>query len=530
MISLKVTIMQLGTVTGKTTTRSFTFEAESRVKKSDYVALKDPEGEWVLASIEGISTDGIRTRADAKVIGYRDNRGFLKTPKIPFSTDTPVFTADEDFIKETLGLRDSGAYIGLLEGYSLKVRIPIENMVKKHVSVLAKTGAGKSYLTGVIMEELAEHKIPVVVIDPHGEYYTLQFPNSKPSERKFMQMFGIEPKSYRSSVQIFGLRTGKEIRLNSRLSVEEICNMMPAKLPANQKNLLYTAVRNLENREYSISDIIDEVGKSRSQAKWDLISSLEFLMKTGLFSSKPTNPEEIVQQGKISIIDLKEARPEIQQMVVLKLAEDLFSARKRGKIPPFLFVLEEAHNFCPERGFGEVASSKILRTVASEGRKFGMGLMVVSQRPARVDKNILSQCNTQFILKVTNPNDLKAIGDSVESLGSGARDEIRDLPVGSAMIVGVTEHPLIVDIRIRRSEHGGDTVKMQQRVVEEDETPESIHLMFPPKVSKEDIISRYRGIDAVDLLKYPIWRVFASEGRGQMVFYIDGITGEMVYE
>ena len=532
--------MQLGTVIGKTTTRSFSFEAEARIRKTDYLSVKDPEGNWILAGIDKITTDGTKTRADASVIGFRDNRGFLKTPNVPFAPGSPVFAAETQFIKGIIGLKDSGAYIGLLDGYDLKVRLPIENLIKKHISVMAKTGTGKSYLTGVIMEELAENRVPVVIIDPHGEYFTLQSANSKPSERKFMQRFEVEPRSYRNQVQIYGFRMGKEIKLNSRLDAEEIMQIMPAKIPANQKVLLYSAVKKLEGQEYSLTDVMDEIGKTKSQSKWSLISSLEFLIKTNLFSTKPTTPEELVQDGKISIVDLKEARPEIQQMVVMKLAEELFSARKRGKIPPFLFVLEEAHNFCPERGFGEVASSKILRTIASEGRKFGMGLMAISQRPARVDKNVLSQCNTQVILKVTNPNDLNAISESVEGMGVGVKDDIRDLPVGVAMIVGITDQPLIVDVRIRRSEHGGDNVKMQQRYVEEETGPPAVHAMFQPKVTREDLLFRYKGADAVDFLKYPLWKVSAKSGKPRTLnegdksrlpaIYLDGMTGSMVFE
>ena len=522
-----VLLMQLGTVVGKTTTRSFSFEAEARIRKTDYVTIKDPEGTWVLANIEKITTDGAKTRADVAVIGFRDSRGFLKSPGVPFAAGSPVFTAETQFIKNVIGLRDSGAYIGLLDGYDLKVRLPIENLIKKHISVMAKTGTGKSYLTGVIMEELAENRIPVVVIDPHGEYFTLQSANSKPSEARFMPRFDIEPRAYKSQVQIYGFRMGKEIKLNSRLSAEEIMQILPARIPASQKALLYSAIKKLEGQEYSLTDVMDEIGKSKSQSKWSLISSLEFLIKTNLFSTKPTSPEELVQDGKISIVDLKEAKPEIQQMVVMKLAEELFSSRKRGKIPPFLFVLEEAHNFCPERGFGEVASSKILRTIASEGRKFGMGLMVVSQRPARVDKNVLSQCNTQVILKVTNPNDLKAIADSVEGMASGVKEDIRDLPVGVAMVVGITDQPLIVDIRIRRSEHGGDTVKMQQRRSEEEpDSSGSPYHMFQPRIRREEIVSMHKGADAVDFLKYPLWKI---PHKGKSIF-IDGMTGSLVFE
>src|SRR5881275_3672792 len=108
----------------------------------------------------------------------------------------------------------------------------------------------------------------------------------------------------------------------------------------------------------------------------------------------------------------------------------MFELRKLGRIPPMMLVVEEAHNFCPQ--VGQVASSKVFRTLASEGRKFGLGLVIITQRPAKVDKNVLSQCNTQLILKVTNPNDLKALASSVEGLTSESEDEIQRLPVGVA--------------------------------------------------------------------------------------------------
>jgi DNA helicase HerA-like ATPase len=128
---------------------------------------------------------------------------------------------------------------------------------------------------------------------------------------------------------------------------------------------------------------------------------------------------------------------------------------------PFLMLVEEAHNFCPERGLLKAMSSTILRTVASEGRKFGMGLCVVSQRPARIDKNVLSQCNTQVILKITNPNDLRAISQSIEGFSNDLEEEIKLLQPGVALIVGeVVEQPIIVNIRVKRSQHGGGSVDM----------------------------------------------------------------------
>ena len=140
--------------------------------------------------------------------------------------------------------------------------------------------------------------------------------------------------------------------------------------------------------------------------------------------------------------------------------------RKLDRIPPMMLVVEEAHNFCPQ--VGTAASSKIFRTIAAEGRKFGLGLTIISQRAAKVDKSVLSQCNTQMILKVTNPNDLKAITASVEGLTAGMADEIQRLPIGVALVVGGNvQMPLFVEVRPRESRHGGESVQ----IVSDDDAP-----------------------------------------------------------
>jgi hypothetical protein len=158
---------------------------------------------------------------------------------------------------------------------------------------------------------------------------------------------------------------------------------------------------------------------------------------------------------------MKGVPPDIQDVVVARITKELFNNRKAGKVPPFLLVVEEAHNYCPERGFGNAVSSASLRTIASEGRKFGMGLCIVSQRPAKVDKNIISQCNTNIILKVTNPNDLKAIIQSVEGLTNQTYNEIQRLPIGVALISGASiQIPIMSEIRTRETSHGGKSVNI----------------------------------------------------------------------
>jgi hypothetical protein len=144
---------------------------------------------------------------------------------------------------------------------------------------------------------------------------------------------------------------------------------------------------------------------------------------------------------------------------VNRLCNNLFELRKAEKLPPMMLVLEECHIFCPQQG--KANSTRILRTIASEGRKFGLGMTLISQRPAKVDKNVLSQCNTQIILKVANPNDLKAISASIEGLTDGMEAEIQRLPIGTALVTGGgASMPLFVDIRPRETKHGGESIEV----------------------------------------------------------------------
>jgi DNA helicase HerA-like ATPase len=479
----------VGLIYGDVGSTKFNFTVDGRnLRKFDYVAAPHEEG-YVLAQVMDIKgysdlkfEDAITIKTNgpvppiksdisayAEVIGYRDKEGHLQAPRSPFEAGAQITLAREDLIRHVLGLqseKENGAYLGLLKGHDLPVYLNIDSLVQKHICILAKTGGGKSYACGVLIEELLKKKIPLVIIDTHGEYISLGKPNKDKKDQKNMEKFGVKPNDY--SGQIVGyspLPTGEgttHLTLNGmNLEGREILELLRAKLSGPQIAVLYQTIKELKEfkQVYSIRDIIETVERTKSNARWNVIASLESLDSIGVFSEKGTSTEELVQKGKCSIINMRGVPPDIQDVVVARLTEELFKDRKAGKIPPFLFVVEEAHNYCPEHGIGHAVSSSMLRTVASEGRKFGMGLCVVSQRPAKIDKNIISQCNTNIILKVTNPNDLKAIIQSVEGLTSQTYDEIQRLPIGVALISGASiQIPILVEIRTRETDHGGKSV------------------------------------------------------------------------
>ncbi|RLI88599.1 MAG: ATP-binding protein, partial [Archaeoglobales archaeon] len=98
----------------------------------------------------------------------------------------------------------------------------------------------------------------------------------------------------------------------------------------------------------------------------------------------------------------------------------------------------------------------VLKTILAEGRKFGVGVCLISQRPSKIDSDILSQCMTQIIMRIVNPADQENIKSSVESIGRELIEELPGLTKGQALVAGVAiNSPVLVRVRERLTSHGG---------------------------------------------------------------------------
>ncbi len=403
----------------------------------------------------------------ARVIGYRDAQGLVKLPTIPFRSGARVYRAEESLIAEVLGLKrraSSGAYVGLLRNHGLRVELDINQLVQRHVSVLAKTGGGKSYLLGVLIEELLRHKVTCVIIDPHGEYGSLRVPAEKNGAHA---RFGVESQGFGRQIQEFSPDvtlnpSAKPLAFSLRhIEPRELLIFMG--LPnvkaflAPLKGLIESVAAT--NPEYTVRDLIHAAERLEGVAGETLHERLEYLEQTKLLAPQGTSLKELVKKGEATLINLRGVAVDVQELVVARIASTLFESLKRKLIPPLFLVVEEAHNFAPQQG--TATCSRVLKNIASEGRKFGLGLCVVTQRAARIDKSVLSQCNTQLILQVTNPLDLRAIAQSIEGLTDGMTSMIQSLPVGTALVTGGGYHtPLFCEVRPRATRHGGESVQV----------------------------------------------------------------------
>jgi hypothetical protein len=368
----------------------------------------------------------------------------------PPSPGAKVFLVDQDILVPFLGLDlATGVFLGSIRYQDVPAQLNLGRLLQKHLAVLAISGAGKSYFVTVLVEELLKRDTPggrpaVVVFDVHGEYVGLA--NQTPPENQ----------GFAENVQVVD---GSFIQVATpSLSPPAFAVYQPNFSPPQVRELgkVIAAVRVRKQGEpFNLSDIISEIEASDAmnpKTAGALAGWLEDLDRTRLFgAAENPNLQSIVVPGKAVIFDLSKVLGlREKQMIVNYIANRLFSMRRSGDVPPFLLVVEEAHQFAPDASKSAAISKGILETYAREGRKFFASLCLITQRPVKLSTTVLSQCNTHAIFRVTNPYDLDHIKASSEAITSDTLKVISTLPVGECIIVGgATNYPLFVKVRRR---------------------------------------------------------------------------------
>jgi DNA helicase HerA-like ATPase len=180
-----------------------------------------------------------------------------------------------------------------------------------------------------------------------------------------------------------------------------------------------------------------------------------------------------IDKANISIIDLSGIPFEVLSITVSLVSRLVFdfafhysklkhSIDEKNDVP-FLIVCEEAHNYIPRTGGAEYkASRKSLERIAKEGRKYGLSLMVVSQRPSEVSETIFSQCNNFISLRLTNVNDQNYVKALMPENSNAIADILPNLGPGECLIVGdATIIPSVVKLDMPNPEPKSQSIRFQ---------------------------------------------------------------------
>ncbi|MBU0953394.1 MAG: ATP-binding protein [Nanoarchaeota archaeon] len=392
--------------------------------------------------------------ADVIPIGIITPTG-MTDANIPPSPGSRVFEPESTILEQFFGFEPTGLHLGQLAHHAVPVRLNLTKLLHKHLAILAMSGAGKSHLMAIIIEELLKRtpdqgQIGMVVIDPHGEYVA----------------FADDP-AYANTVRVIPIN---DVQISLKNLREANFHMFIPDLTSAQSRVLAEALTTLrgKNDAFTLGELINDIeAKEITLAvKNPLLAELMKLARLRLFGSHTyPHPTELAKQGMVTVIDLSsENSLKKKRLVTAYLAEKLFQFRCNGAIPPFVLVVEEAHQFVPEKApTAQTASRTVLEKIAREGRKFHAALCLISQRPVKLSTTILSQCNTHVILRITNPYDLKNIEESSEGIDRDVARQISSLNVGSGLLVGeAVSYPLFLKIRGRTSNVTKGGVSLEQ--------------------------------------------------------------------
>jgi DNA helicase HerA-like ATPase len=343
--------------------------------------------------------------------------------------------------------------------------INFEELLRKHFAVLGATGSGKSSAVALILQEILQKKanLRIFLIDPHNEYG---------------QCFGdmahtVTPKNLVLPFWLFNFEEIVDVFFRGRPGVEEETEILQELIPlakaqfasgAKSERMLlrktgagYTADTPVP---YRISDLValldDRMGKLENRSIWTkyhrLMARIETLGHDSRYAFMFNNLfiEDLMMQvlgdlfrlptaGKpITVMQLAGFPAEVLDSVVSVVCRMAFEFGVWSDgAAPLLVACEEAHRYAPaDRKLGFGPTRKALSRIAKEGRKYGVYLGAVTQRPAELDATILSQCSTVFAMRLSNDRDQAIVKSAVPDAGTSLVEFVASLGVREGIAFG----------------------------------------------------------------------------------------------
>ena len=454
----------IGVCVGEARVSSITFVSDKMPKIGEYVVL-EYDGQRVLGMVENIIRGNLSLPDNIpdpsivnKILDLEGAKGYIKgkikiigdvntlrIPRVPPSPGTKVYKADKETLEKIFG--NEGMKIGrLITQEDVAVYLNPNKMVSRHLAILSITGAGKSNTVAIITDELLKHKGTILIFDMHSEYVDLHFKNGpknviptkinpmKLSLREIATLANIGREAY---VQFRYLRKAWDAVVEKVRKLE---------IPLESKEFFGAIEKELE-RMAKTNELKDEKTIYRVLGKIE-----DFVEKfKDIIDFRFNDFVEQIKPGHVNIIDLGSVDEETADVIVShclkKILEQRKDFRRKGtglKVPIFI-VLEEAHILAP-RDRNTLSNYWIAR-IAREGRKFGIGLCLVSQRPKALSSDALSQANNMIILKLVEPNDQRYVQQSSELLSDELLAHLPSLNTGEAIVIGpMVRIPALVKI------------------------------------------------------------------------------------
>ncbi len=386
--------------------------------------------------------------------------------------------------------------------------------LRPHVVLIAgKRGSGKSYTMGVIAEGLASldedtaSNITSLIIDTMGIYWTMKSPNYK--EADILKQWDYQPTSFKNINVFVPKGSFDAVREENAsmadfpfsisvmdLSSSDWCDIFGFSINDDYGILINQALEALgeEKAAYDIKDIIEKAGSQitvSDTVREAVKERFEAAMRWGLFEKEGTKIEDLLVPGCINILDISLyahslGEFSLRALVIGLLSQKILEIRtkqrrteeleeinstetaegeKKKNIPLVWMFIDEVHEFLPANG--KTAATAALSRVIKEGRQPGIGLVIATQQPGKLDTDIITQSDIIISQHVTAKLDIDALNTVMQIyMASDIRKYLVDLPrlPGACIILDDNSERIYpVQIRPRLTWHGGETPKSVAR-------------------------------------------------------------------
>jgi DNA helicase HerA-like ATPase len=357
----------------------------------------------------------------------------------------------------------------LQQDSSIGAYIDVDDLVRKHFAIFGSTGAGKSSAVSVVLREImaARENLRILLIDPHNEYAACF------EDRAHV----VRPGNLRLPYWLFNFDEMQEIVFGRRSDIEDEVGLLAELIPlakneyAKKANTNPIGYRNLgpEGGRYTVDTPVPyrmneliaiaeaRMGKLENSAVAGqyrrLISRIQSVRKNPrysfIFDDDAVGNDTMVDilcellrlQGggqPMTIVQLAGFPAEVFDAIVsvlFRLAFE-FGLWSDGALP-LLIVCEEAHNYAnADRSVGFRPAREAVQRIAKEGRKYGVFLGLVTQRPAQLDPTLVSQCSTVFAMRMANEEDQRIVHAAVSDPGNRLLGFLASLGTREALAFG----------------------------------------------------------------------------------------------
>jgi uncharacterized protein len=432
------------------------------------------------------------------ILGKLENGGYVPTTSADSFQSADLTPASGRLAAQYLS-REGRASLDV--GRALYTAEPVPATLRaegfdRHTFLCGQSGSGKTFALGVILERLLlETDLRILILDPNSDFVRLD--RIRPlADVNRTRSSELSPESYEELLERYR-RVARDLEvvrpdpyaedpsklLRIRFSDLErheqglVLGMDPLRDRA-EFNAYWRAIEGLSRERYSLSEVKEAVVRQFSEEARQLGLRIENLgvADWSLWSSadEPSLIDVLEEDWRCLVIDSGTlASPAEQSIVAAAVLGHLW--RHRHERRPILIVADEAHNICPHDPADnlEAAATSHAIKIAGEGRKFGLYLLVSTQRPSKIHANVLSQCDNLVLMKMNSASDLAHISQIFSQAPATFLNQSPHFAQGECLLAGkMVRNPTFGGFEGRFSEEGGTDVPTSWASPGRDQVPQ----------------------------------------------------------